>query len=57
MIHPKDLTIYVWHVKSQASQMIVEQIFLPNLKLNTRITAPLWREAIGRMWNPITKGQ
>ena len=33
MIHPKDLTISVWHVKSQASQMFVEQNFLPNLKI------------------------
>ena len=33
MIHTKDLTKSVWHVKSQASQMFVEQICLPNLKI------------------------
>ena len=40
MIHPKDLTISVWHVKSQASQMFVEQNFLPNLKIRYRHYCP-----------------
>ena len=43
MIHPKDLTISVLHVKSQVSQMFVEQFFLPNLKINSALQ-PLFEE-------------
>ena len=40
MIHPYDLTISVCHVKSQASQMFVEQNFLPNLKIKCPYYCP-----------------